>query len=310
MDATQILNTFVTQHKQKTMHKAGFVNIVGNPNVGKSTLMNVLVGERLSIITSKAQTTRHRIMGIVNGEDYQIVYSDTPGVLKPNYKLQESMLKFSTGALTDADVLLYVTDTIETPDKNEDYIDKVRASGIPTILIINKIDVSTPDALTALVQQWQTILPAAQIVPISATEKFNTERILERIIKMLPEGEPFFSKDALTDKSLRFFASEIIREKILTNYDKEIPYCTEVVIEKYIESPSMDSISAIINVVRKSQKGIIIGHEGKMLKKVGTEARKDLEAFLGKKVFLEIFVKVADNWRDDEKSLKGFGYVE
>lgn len=292
------------------MHRAGFVNIVGNPNVGKSTLMNVLVGERLSIITSKAQTTRHRIMGIVNGEDYQIVYSDTPGVLKPNYKLQESMLKFSTGALSDADVLLYVTDTIETPDKNADFVEKVRNSGVPTIVIVNKIDVSTPEKLTALVEQWTGLLPDAQIVPISATEKFNTERIIDRIVKLLPEGEPFFEKDALTDKSLRFFASEIIREKILTNYDKEIPYCTEVVIEKYEETPTMDKISAVINVVRKSQKGIIIGHEGKMLKKIGTEARKDLEVFLNKKVFLEIFVKVAENWRDDEKSLKGFGYVE
>lgn len=292
------------------MHRAGFVNIVGNPNVGKSTLMNVLVGERLSIITSKAQTTRHRIMGIVNGEDYQIVYSDTPGVLKPNYKLQESMLKFSTGALTDADVLLYVTDTVETPDKNSDFVEKVRASTIPTIVIINKIDVSTPDKLTALAEQWSLMLPNAQIVPVSALEKFNTERIIERIVKMLPESEPYFSKDALTDKSLRFFASEIIREKILTNYDKEIPYCTEVVIENYTESPTLDRISAIINVTRKSQKGIIIGHQGLMLKRIGTLARKDLEAFLGKKVFLEIFVKVAENWRDDEKSLKGFGYVE
>lgn len=292
------------------MHRAGFVNIVGNPNVGKSTLMNVLVGERLSIITSKAQTTRHRIMGIVNGEDYQIVYSDTPGVLKPNYKLQESMLKFSTGALTDADVLLYVTDTVETPDKNSDFVEKVRASTIPTIVIINKIDVSTPDKLTALAEQWSMMLPNAQIVPVSALEKFNTERIIERIVKMLPESEPYFSKDALTDKSLRFFASEIIREKILTNYDKEIPYCTEVVIENYTESPTLDRISAIINVTRKSQKGIIIGHQGMMLKRIGTLARKDLEAFLGKKVFLEIFVKVAENWRDDEKLLKGFGYVE
>lgn len=272
--------------------------------------MNVLVGERLSIITSKAQTTRHRIMGIVNADDYQIVYSDTPGVLKPNYKLQESMLRFSTGALSDADVLLYVTDTVETIDKNNDFLAKVAASGVPTIVLINKIDLSTPEKLEAMATQWLELLPNAQIVPISATENFNTERILERIVKLLPEGEPYFSKDALTDKSLRFFASEIIREKILTNYDREIPYCTEVVIETYTESPTMDRISAVINVVRKSQKGIIIGHEGKMLKKIGTEARKDLEAFLGKKVFLEIFVKVADNWRDDEKSLKGFGYVE
>lgn len=292
------------------MHKSGFVNIIGNPNVGKSTLMNVLVGERLSIITSKAQTTRHRIMGIVNGEDYQIVYSDTPGVLKPNYKLQESMLRFSEGALTDADVLLYVTDTVETPDKNLDFVNKVALSKVPTILVINKIDISTPEQLEALAVRWSQLLPDAQIVPISASEKFNTENIINRIVKLLPEGEPYFEKDALTDKSLRFFASEIIREKILTNYDREIPYCTEVVIEKYEESAKIDRISAVINVARKSQKGIIIGHQGQMLKKIGSEARHDLEAFLGKKVFLEIFVKIAENWRDDEKQLKGFGYVE
>lgn len=292
------------------MHKSGFVNIIGNPNVGKSTLMNVLVGERISIITSKAQTTRHRIMGIVNSEDYQIVYSDTPGVLKPSYKLQESMLRFSEGALTDADVLLYVTDTVETPDKNLDFVQKVAMSKVPTILVINKIDVSTPANLELLAARWSELLPDAQIVPISATEKFNTENIISRIVKLLPEGEPYFEKDALTDKSLRFFASEIIREKILTNYDREIPYCTEVVIEKYEEGATLDRISAVINVVRKSQKGIIIGHQGQMLKKVGMEARCDLEAFLGKKVFLEIFVKIADNWRDDDKQLKGFGYAE
>lgn len=291
-------------------HKSGFVNIVGNPNVGKSTLMNLLVGERLSIITSKAQTTRHRIMGIVNGEDFQIVYSDTPGVLKPNYRLQESMLRFSTGALTDADVILYVTDTIETPDKNLDFVQKVADCKIPTIVIINKIDLSTADKLEELAIRWGELLPLAQIVPISATESFNTDRILERIIKLLPIGPPYFSKEALTDKSLRFFASEIIREKILTNYDKEIPYCTEVVIEKYEEGRDLDRISAVIHVARASQKGIIIGHQGQMVKRIGTLARKDLEAFLQKKVFLEIFVKVQENWRDDENSLKGFGYVE
>lgn len=292
------------------MHKSGFVNIVGNPNVGKSTLMNLLVGERLSIITSKAQTTRHRIMGIVNDEDFQIVYSDTPGVLKPNYKLQESMLRFSKGAITDADVILYVTDTIETPDKNLDFIQSVALSKIPTILIINKIDTSNPEKLESLVEQWAILLPEAQIVPISALEKFNTERLIERIVSLLPQAEPYFPKDTLTDKSLRFFASEIIREKILTNYDKEIPYCTEVVIEKYEEGVALDKISAVINVARASQKGIIIGHQGAMLKKIGTQARKDLEAFLQKKVFLEIFVKVEENWRDNDKALKGFGYVE
>lgn len=292
------------------MHKAGFVNIVGNPNVGKSTLMNVLVGERLSIITSKAQTTRHRIMGIVSGEDFQIVYSDTPGVLKPLYKLQDAMLRFSTGALSDADVLLYVTDTIETPDKNRDFLEKVRLAGIPTVVIINKIDLSNPTALEALVELWGILLPDAQIVPISATERFGTDSIIDRIIKFLPEAEPYFEKETLTDKSLRFFASEIIREKILTLYDKEIPYCCEVLIEKYEEGNTMDRISAVILVARQSQKGIIIGHEGKMLKKVGTLARKDMETFLNKKVFLEIFVKVDENWRDNDNKLRSLGYAD
>lgn len=292
------------------MHKAGFVNIVGNPNVGKSTLMNVLVGERLSIITSKAQTTRHRIMGIVSGDDFQIVYSDTPGVLKPLYKLQDAMLRFSTGALSDADVLLYVTDTIETPDKNRDFLEKVRLAGTPTIVLINKIDLSNPSALEALVELWGILLPDAQIVPISATEQFGTDSIIDRIIKFLPEAEPYFEKETLTDKSLRFFASEIIREKILTLYDKEIPYCTEVVIEKYEEGNTMDRISAVILIARQSQKGIIIGHEGKMLKKVGTLARKDMETFLNKKVFLEIFVKVDENWRDNDKKLRSLGYAD
>lgn len=292
------------------MHKAGFVNIVGNPNVGKSTLMNVLVGERLSIITSKAQTTRHRIMGIVSGEDFQIVYSDTPGVLMPKYKLQDAMLRFSTGALSDADVLLYVTDTVETPDKNRDFVDKVRACGVPIILIINKIDVSDQATLERLATYWSEALPDAQIVPVSATERFGTDSILQRIITLLPQAEPYFEKETLTDKSLRFFASEIIREKILTLYDKEIPYCTEVVIEKYEEGATMDRISAVILVARNSQKGIIIGHNGDMLKRVGTKARKDLEAFLNKKIFLEIFVKVDENWRDNEQKLRSLGYAD
>ncbi|MBE9488189.1 MAG: GTPase Era [Bacteroidetes bacterium] len=292
------------------MHKSGFVNIVGNPNVGKSTLMNVLVGEKLSIITSKSQTTRHRIMGIVNGEDYQIVYSDTPGVLKPNYKLQESMLNFSTGALKDADVLLYVTDTVETIDKNIDFIEKVRKSQIPTLLVINKIDLTTPEMLEILVEKWQKFLPDAHIFPASALNKFNLENIFKEIINTLPEGEPYYPKDTLTDKPLRFFASEIIREKILLYYQKEIPYSCEVVIEEYQEGAQMDRIRAIIYVARDSQKGIIIGHKGTMLKKVGTAARKDLEIFLAKKVFLETYVKVNENWRDNDKSLRRYGYSE
>lgn len=291
-------------------HKAGFVNIVGNPNVGKSTLMNRLVGEKLSIITSKAQTTRHRIMGIVSGDDFQIVYSDTPGVLKPNYKLQESMLRFSTGALGDADVLVYVTDTVEQKDKNSDFLEKVSLSGIPTIVVINKIDLTTTEKLEVLVEWWHATLPAAEIIPASAQAGFNMDAIIRRIVAMLPEAPAFYPKDTLTDKSMRFFASEIIREKILTNYDKEIPYCTEVSIEEYIESPTIDRISAVIYVVRNSQKGIIIGHQGTMLKRVGTKARKDLELFLDKKVFLQLFVKVAEEWRDNDKALRRFGYDE
>ncbi len=291
------------------MFKSGFVNIVGNPNVGKSTLMNRLVGERLAIITPKAQTTRHRIMGIVNGEDYQIVYSDTPGVLKPNYKLQESMLKFSTGALKDADVILYVTDTIETPDKNSDFLSKVAATETPIILVVNKIDLTTPEKLEELVGQWLELLPHAQIVPTSAKENFNTDSIIARIVKMLPEGEPFFPQDQLTDRPMRFFASEIIREKILLNFQKEIPYSVEVVVEEYKEEPKIDRIRAVIYVTRDSQKGIIIGHGGKMLKKIGMEARVDLESFLGKKVFLEFYVKVNADWRDKESQLKNFGYL-
>lgn len=291
-------------------HKAGFVNIVGNPNVGKSTLMNSLVGERLSIITAKAQTTRHRIMGIVNGEDFQIVYSDTPGVLKPNYKLQESMLKFSTGALSDADVILYVTDVVEQTDKNRDFIEKVKVNGAPVLLIINKIDLTTPEILDALVEKWRVELPNAIIFPVSALEKFNIENIISRVVELLPESEPYFPKDALTDKPMRFFASEIIRERILVNYQKEIPYSVEVTIDEYEEGSTLDRIRAVINVARDSQKGIIIGHKGSMLKRVGTEARKELEQFTGKKIFLELYVKVNEDWRNNEKFLRKFGYTE
>ncbi len=292
------------------MFKSGFVNIVGNPNVGKSTLMNTLVGERISIITSKAQTTRHRIMGIVNGADFQIVYSDTPGVLKPNYKLQESMLRFSVGALVDADVLLYVTDVVEDALKHADFVEKVRLSAIPTILVINKIDLTDQEGLNAKVAMWRELLPEAEIIPASATNKFNTDNLFDAIVKLLPPGDPYYPTDALTDKPMRFFASEIIREQILLNFDKEIPYSVEVVIESYKESPEIDRISAVIYVSRNSQKGIIIGHKGSMLKKVGTAARKELEEFLQKKVFLEIFVKVGDNWRNDERMLKNFGYID
>ncbi|MEG0499736.1 MAG: GTPase Era [Rikenellaceae bacterium] len=291
-------------------HKAGFVNIVGNPNVGKSTLMNSLVGERLSIITAKAQTTRHRIMGIVNGEDFQIVYSDTPGVLKPNYKLQETMLKFSTGALSDADVILYVTDTVEQMDKNRDFIDKVKLNSAPVLLILNKIDLTTPAILDALVEKWHAELPEAIIFPVSALEKFNIDSIISKVVELLPESEPYFPKDTLTDKPLRFFASEIIRERILINYQKEIPYSVEVVIDEYEEGKTLDRIRAVINVARDSQKGIIIGHKGSMLKRVGTEARKEMEKFTGKKIFLELYVKVNEDWRDNEKVLRKFGYTE
>ena len=290
------------------MHKSGFVNIVGNPNVGKSTLMNTLVGERISIITSKAQTTRHRIMGIVNGEDFQIVYSDTPGVLKPNYKLQESMLGFSTSALKDADILLYVTDTVENGMKNSDFIEKVKKQHAPVLLIINKIDLTDQQKLEALVGQWKEILPNAEIIPVSAANKFNIDYVLKRIKDLLPECPPYFEKDALTDKPARFFVTEIIREKILTNYDREIPYAVEVVVEQFKECDDLIRINAVINVERDTQKGIIIGKGGKMLKIVGTEARKDIEAFFGKKVFLELFVKVEKDWRNKEMKLKSFGY--
>ncbi len=292
-------------------HKAGFVNIVGNPNVGKSTLMNDLVGERISIITSKAQTTRHRIMGIVNTPDYQIVYSDTPGVLKPKYKLQESMLEFSEGALTDADILLYVTDVVEDPEKNKDYLDRVAKENIPVLLVVNKIDLLKGDGdLEKLVEEWHKRLPNAEIFPTSAKEHFNIENLKNRIVDLLPVSPPFFGKDALTDKPARFFVTEIIREKLLLNYDKEIPYSTEVLVEKFEEKENAIHIMSVIYVERDSQKGIIIGKGGEKIKKVGIEARHDIEKFFGKKVFLEIFVKVEKDWRNRESKLRAFGYIE
>lgn len=279
------------------MHKAGFVNIVGNPNVGKSTLMNQLVGERISIATFKAQTTRHRIMGIVNTPEMQIVFSDTPGVLKPNYKLQESMLAFSVSALSDADVLLYVTDVVEDPEKNADFLEKVRSMTIPVLLLINKIDESNQKALGDIVERWHALLPKAEILPISAKNKFGTDLLLRRIQELLPESPPYFDKDQLTDKPARFFVSEIIREKILLYYDKEIPYAVEVKVERFKETEKKIHINAVIYVERDSQKGIIIGHQGVALKKVSTEARKTLEKFFDKEVFLETFVKVDKDWR-------------
>lgn len=294
-----------------TEHKAGFVNIVGNPNVGKSTLMNDLVGERVSIITSKAQTTRHRITGIVNTPDYQIVFSDTPGVLKPKYKLQESMLEFSEGALTDADILLYVTDVIEDPTKNADFLARVAKETVPVLLVINKIDLlKGQDELEAIVNRWKELLPAAEVFPTSAKEHFNVANLMARIVELLPPSPPYFGKDALTDKPARFFVTEIIREKILLNYDKEVPYSAEVIVEKFDEKEGAIHIMAVIYVERDSQKGILIGKGGSMLKRVGTEARKDIEKFFGKKVYLELFVKVEPNWRNRENKLKAFGYIE
>ena len=290
------------------MHKAGVVNIVGNPNVGKSTLMNQLVGEKLSIATFKAQTTRHRIMGIVNTEDSQIVFSDTPGVLKPNYKMQEMMLQFSESALADADILLYVTDVVEDPEKNMDFLEKVSKMTIPVILLINKIDESDQKKLGTLVTKWHVLLPNAEILPISAKNKFGIDILLKRIHELLPESPAFFDKDQLTDKPAKFFVSEIIREKILRYYDKEIPYSVEVVIERFKEDDRQIHINAVIYVERNSQKGIIIGHQGMALKKVSTEARKSLERFFEKKIFLETFVKVDKDWRNSQKELKQFGY--
>lgn len=290
------------------MHKAGFVNIVGNPNVGKSTLMNLLVGEKISIATFKAQTTRHRIMGIVNTEDMQIVFSDTPGVLKPNYRLQESMLAFSESALTDADILLYVTDVIENPEKNIEFLEKVQHLDIPIILLINKIDMSDQNTLGSLVEKWHSLLPKAEILPLSALNKFGVDILLNRIKDLLPDSPPFFDKDQLTDKPARFFVSEIIREKILLFYDKEIPYSVEVRVEEFKEDSKLIRIRVIIYVERNSQKGIIIGHQGVALKKVSSEARKSLERFFGKKIYLEIFVKVDKDWRSSQKELDSFGY--
>lgn len=290
------------------MHKAGFVNIVGNPNVGKSTLMNQLVGERISIATFKAQTTRHRIMGIVNTPEMQIVFSDTPGVLKPNYKLQESMLAFSESALTDADVLLYVTDVVENPEKNMDFLNKVAKMKVPVLLLINKIDQSNQAELGNIVEHWHRLLPNAEILPISAKNKFGTDMLLKRIGELLPDSPPYFDKDQLTDKPARFFVSEIIREKILLYYDKEIPYSVEVRVEQFKEQESRINISAVIYVERDSQKGIIIGHQGVALKKTSMESRKALERFFGKHVFLEIFVKVDKDWRSSQRELDSFGY--
>ena len=290
------------------MHKAGFVNIVGNPNVGKSTLMNLLVGERISIATFKAQTTRHRIMGILNTAEMQIVFSDTPGVLKPNYKLQESMLHFSESALSDADVLLYVTDVIEKPNKNMDFIEKVRKMQVPILLLINKIDLTNQENLVKIVDQWHELLPQAEIIPISALSKFGADIVMKRIKELIPDSPPYFDKDQWTDKPARFFVTEIIREKILLYYDKEIPYAVEVVVEQFKEEENNIRINAVIYVERDSQKGIIIGKQGKALKKVSTEARKTLEKFFQKSIYLETFVKVDKDWRSSDKELKNFGY--
>ena len=292
------------------IHKSGFVNIIGNPKVGKSTLMNALVGEKLSIVTAKAQTTRHRIMGIVNGEDYQLVFSDTPGILRPSYKLQESMMNFVETAIGDADVILYVTDVVEKSTKNEEYIEKLNRVSSPVILVINKIDLSNQAELETLYEKWRELVPRAEIFPVSAQEKFNVSPLLNRILELVPESPAWYDKDLFTDRNLRFFASEIIREKILLTYDKEIPYSTEVTIDTFTEGPELYSIEAVINVMRDSQKGIIIGKGGSAIKKVGTLARKDMESFFEKKVFLQIFVKVNPDWREDKRKLKQFGYIQ
>lgn len=291
-------------------HRSGFVNIIGNPNVGKSTLMNALVGEKLSIVTAKAQTTRHRIMGIVNGEDWQIVYSDTPGILRPSYRLQQNMMRFVDGALGDADIILYVTDTVETAEKNVEYIEKLQRIDCPIVLVINKIDISDQNKVEELISYWQNQIPKAIVIPASAQEKFNLENILQAVKDNLPECPPWYDKDAFTDKNLRFFASEIIREKILLNYKEEIPYSCEVGIESFKEGEERYDISAIIYVMRESQKGIIIGKKGAALKKVGTQARIEMEDFFQKKIFLSIFVKVDPDWRESKRELRKFGYEE
>lgn len=290
-------------------HRAGFVNILGNPNVGKSTLMNVLVGQKLSVATAKAQTTRHRIMGILNGEDYQIVYSDTPGILNPKYKLQSAMMRSVESALDDADMILYVTDVVETASKNEDHLLRILASPVPKLIVINKIDLTNQDDLEKLVESWNVMAPGVPVLPVSAIKKFNTDLLLREIISLLPEGPPYFPADQLSDRYDRFFVTEIIRGKIFETYQKEIPYSVEVEIESYKEEPALNRIAAVIYVARDSQKGIIIGHKGSMLKRVGTAARKDMEEFLGKKVFLEMYVRVAHEWRDNPRMLKKFGYL-
>ncbi|MCI1719524.1 MAG: GTPase Era [Bacteroidales bacterium] len=291
------------------MNKSGFVNIIGNPNVGKSTLMNVLVGEKLSIVTAKAQTTRHRIMGIVNGKDYQIVFSDTPGILKPSYELQEAMMQFVDSAIGDADIIIYVTDVYEKSEKNEEYVKKLNLLSVPVLIVVNKIDKTEPAVVDALVEKWHRLVPKAEILPISALNKFNTDILLKKIVSILPQQHAWYDRDVFTDRNLRFFASEILREKILENYTKEIPYCAEVVIDSFKEEEKIYSIEAIINVVRESQKGIIIGKGGAALKKVGTQARKEMEKFFDKKVFLKIFVKVDPAWRENKQELKKFGYL-
>lgn len=308
MNADKMPETSLGLEPVNGSHRSGFVNIVGNPNVGKSTLMNLLVGEKISIITSKAQTTRHRIMGIVNTPELQIVYSDTPGVLKPNYKMQESMLEFSESALGDADVLVYVTDTIEDGTKNEEFLKRVASMKCPVLLVINKVDLSSQEELEALVEKWQKLLPKAEIFPASALRNFNIDNIKRRIEELIPLSPPYFEKDALTDKPARFFVTEIIREKILLYYQKEIPYSTEVVVEEFKELPDIIRIRAVIIVERDSQKGIIIGHGGRALRKVGTMARKDIEKFFEKKVYLETYVKVEKDWRNREKFLRQYGY--
>lgn len=292
------------------MFKSGFVNIIGNPNVGKSTLMNAMVGEKLSIVSAKAQTTRHRIMGIVNGEDYQIVYSDTPGILKPNYRLQQDMVNFIDGAIGDADVILYVTDTVEKSDKNSEYVEKLSRLSCPVIIVINKIDISRQDRVMELFSWWKEKVPAAEIIPASAQERFGLEKILSTVVEKLPVCPPWYDQDAFTDKNLRFFAAEIVREKILLNYKEEIPYCCQVEVESFKEGEERYDISAVIYVMRESQKGIVIGKKGAALKKVGTAARLDMEDFFQKKVFLELFVKVDPDWRENKKSLRRFGYED
>lgn len=297
----------MTETKQ---HRSGFVNIIGNPNVGKSTLMNAMVGEKLSIVTAKAQTTRHRIMGIVNGDDYQIVYSDTPGILKPNYRLQKNMMNFVDSAIGDADIILYVTDTVETADKNSEYVEKLQKLQCPIIVVVNKIDISDQARVMDLISYWQTQLPKAKVIPASAQEKFNLDSIFESIVESLPVCPPWYDKDAFTDKNLRFFAQEIIREKILLNYSQEIPYSCEVSVESFKEGDERYDISAVIYVMRDSQKGIIIGKKGEALKKVGTQARIDMEEFFQKKVFLSLFVKVDQDWRESRRELRKFGYED